>query len=281
MARTKGDGARVPLNRIYQYKVKVSDADWRKIETLGSIALTKESKAKILLITKIYSSFGPLYSPRQSILAKDAAAAIKSWIAASKKLTAALTPVGADLSNFIPKVDERLFAKMMKLPPVGRVALLGLISEAAGQMAINSFSGVNKVGRLAQDQWAAWVCLITREFKKAGLKISGKSLDRSSSESPYVAVLLICQSWLPGECRHCNSYESMRKGAQTATKTMGKLLDQTLFQIIVWSSHLLPSFPGNLRHAPQETLLQFDQFAQQVLERAAAGLATGRPLKAV
>jgi hypothetical protein len=269
MARSKGDGERLPLKKIHKYEVRNSDDDWSEVERRAGITLTPETREKIHLVTTLYANFGPLYSPRRSILSKDARVTIESFLSAAKRLTKALTPPGTDLGEFMPRIDKKLFSQMSKQTPIGQVALVGLLAEVVSQGALDSLSEGNRNGRIEPDQWAAWACLVTRELRSAGLKIAGKSLNKSNSESPYVNVMLAFQSWLPGECRHCNSYESTRKGAQAANKKFGRLREKTLLQIIVgWGSQLLPSYPGNLMQAPEETVANFDDFAQRILEQA-------------
>ena len=107
MARSKGDGERLPLKRIQKYKVRDGQADWKIVEDLADIKLSKEIRNKIHFYTTAYSSVGPLYSPKQSVLAKDARSAIESWLLATNKLTLALTPTGADLGDFMPCVDAK------------------------------------------------------------------------------------------------------------------------------------------------------------------------------
>jgi hypothetical protein len=179
----------------------------------------------------------------------------------------------------MPPIDKKLFSRMSKLTPIAQVALAGLLAMAVSQKALDSLGKETRNGRIEQDLWAAWVCLVTKELRTAGLKIAGKSLDKSSGESSYVRVMLILQSWLPGECRHCGSYESMRKGAQTANRKFGRLRDTTLLQIIAgWGSQLLPSYPGNVRQAPEETLANFDDFAQRTLDQAKSRIGKARPI---
>lgn len=277
MARLKGDGERLPLKKLHKYVVRNSDDAWREVERAAGIKLTSEIREKIWVFTTLYSNIGPLYSPKRSVLAKDAQRAIDSWSAATERLVKTLTPPGADLGEFMPPIDNKLFSRMSKLTPVARVALVGLLALAVSQKALASIGKENRNGRIEQDQWAAWVCLVTKELRAAGLKIAGKSLDKSNGESSYITVMLILQSWLPGECRHCGSYESMRKGAQTASRKFGRLRDTTLLQIIAgWGGQLLPSYPGNLRQAPEETLANFDDFAQRILDQAKSRVSKAR-----
>jgi hypothetical protein len=92
MARSKGDGERLPLKKIHKYEVRNSDDDWSEVKGRSGITLTPETREKIHLVTTAYSNFGPLYSPRRSVLSKDAGVAIKSWLSATERLTKALTP---------------------------------------------------------------------------------------------------------------------------------------------------------------------------------------------
>jgi hypothetical protein len=259
----------LPLKKSHKYEVRNSDDDWSEVERRVGITLTPETREKIHLFTTLYANIGPLYSPRRSILSKDARAAIESFLSAAKRLTKALTPPGTDLGEFMPRNVNKLFSRISKQTPIAQVALVGLLAELVSQKALDSLREGNRNGRIEPDQWAAWACLVTRELRSAGLKIAGKSLNKSNSESPYVNVMLAFQSWLPGECRHCNSYESMRKGAQAASKKFERLREKTLLQIIVgWGSQLLQSYPGNLMQAPEETVANFDDFAQRILEEA-------------
>jgi hypothetical protein len=277
MARSKGDGERLPLKKIHKYEVRNGDDDWSEVEGRSGIALTPETREKIHLFTTAYANFGPLYSSRRSILSKDAGVAIESWLSATERLTKALTPPGTDLGEFMPR--KRPLSQMSKFTSIGQVALVGLLAKVVSQRALDSLGAGNRNGRIEQDQWAAWTCLVTRELRSAGLKIAGKSLNKSVSESPYVNVMLALQSWLPGECRHCGSYESMRKGAGAANKKFERLREKTLLQIIVgWGSQLLPSYPGNLRQAPEETLANFDDFAQRILDQAKSRVGKARPI---
>ena len=277
MARLKGDGARLPLKKIHRYVVRDTENAWREVETAAGIKLTSESRERIHLATTVYANIGPIYSPKRSVLAKDAKLAIDSWLAATERLIEALTPPGADLGDFMPPIDEKLFSRMSKLTSIGQVALVGLIAVGVSQKALDSLGQEKRNGRIEQDQWVAWVCLVTKELRAAGLKIAGKSLDKSNSESPYIRVMLILQSWLPGECRHCGSYESMRTRAQAALMKFGRLRETTLFQIIAgWGTQLLPSYPGNLRQASEETLASFDNFAQRVLDQAKSRVSKAR-----
>lgn len=268
MARSKGDGERLPLKRFHYYDVRNGEDDWRKIEKVAGITLTSEVRKKIHCFTTLYSKFGPLYSPKRSVLAKDAQRAIASWSSVTERLVKTLTPSGTDLAEFI-RVDNKIFSRMSKLTSIGQVALIGLLAESVSQKALNSLRKENRNGRIEQDQWAAWICLVTKELRTAGLKITGKSLDKSNGESSYVRVMLIFQSWLPGECRHCNSYESMRKGARAADKKFGRSRKITLLQIIAgWGSQLLLGYPGNLRQMPEEEFATFDDFAERIRAQA-------------
>src|SRR5689334_21453742 len=138
MARLKGDGERLPLKKLYKYVVRNSDDAWREVESAAGIELTSEIREKIWVFTILYSNIGPLYSPKRSVLAKDAQRAIDSWSAATERLVKTLTPPGADLGEFMPPIDNKLFSRMSKLTPVARVALVGLLALAVSQNALAS-----------------------------------------------------------------------------------------------------------------------------------------------
>lgn len=261
MARTKGDGGRSPLKRMIRYDVRDSDSDWSEIEQTAGIKLPPETREKIHMFAELYSSIGPMYSPKQSILSKDVEVAITTWLATTETLIKSLTPADSDLNDIASSSGRNLTA-------VGMTALIGILAKDVGQKALEALSKENRNGRLAKDLWAAWACLTTRALQSAGLNTTGKSLDKSNSESPYVNVMIALQEWLPGACRERGSYESMRNGAQAANRKFKQLSDTTLLQIIAgWGSQMLSQYAGPLMQAEPEYLANFDALAGDVLKQ--------------
>lgn len=131
MARSKGDGERVPLKQIHRCEIRHGDDDWREIEKIAKIKLTAQARERIHLLVTAYSWFGPLYSPKRSVLSKNAKLAIEAWLSSTEKLAAALGPPGMDWEEFLPRIDDKLFARMNKgLTPIGQVAVMSLVAKA-------------------------------------------------------------------------------------------------------------------------------------------------------
>ena len=87
-------------------------------------------------------------------------------------------------------------------------------------------------------------------------------------ETPYVKTMQALQSFLPKECQHYSTPDSMLNGAKEANKQLGKLAERTLLQILVWGSQLLSNYPGPLLKAAEGDIASFDEFAAITLDDA-------------
>jgi hypothetical protein len=270
MARSKGDGARIPLTWRSQHRVLIAEEDWKKLGK--SIVVSQDARNRIQNAMNLYAQYGPIYSPECSLLASDAKLAIKLWLKATERLTSSLTPPGAKLADFLPRFDEwphrEFFQSMSGVLPVTQVATVSLLAQKTAQFALDRLSGEDRSGRIELDQWAAWACIVTKALRTTGLKITGKSLDKSNQESPYVNVMQLLQSWLPPECQRHKTYDSMRKGVQEANKKFGRLKEKTLIHMIGgWGSQLFGGYPGNLMSASDEVISRLDGVVELFIEK--------------
>jgi hypothetical protein len=77
------------------------------------------------------------------------------------------------------------------------------------------------------------------------------------------------QSFLPPECRHYSTPESMLTGTKEANRKFGEMAERTLLQILAgWGSQILLNYPGPLLKAPEADLAAFDDFAERNLDEA-------------
>jgi hypothetical protein len=271
MGRSKGDGARIPLAWRSQYRGKIADEHWKELGK--SIEVPQDARTRIQNAMDLYAQYGPIYSPECSLLASKAKSAIKLWLKATETLTSSLTPPGANLTDFLPRFDEwphrEFFRSLSRVLPVTQVAAVSLLAQKTAELALDKLSGEDRSGRIEVDQWAAWACIVTKALRTTGLKISGKSLDKSNQESVYVNVMQLLQSWLPSECQRHSNYESMRKGLQTANKKFGRLKEKTLIHMIAgWGSQLVGGYPGNLKGASDEVISHLDGAVELFIEKS-------------
>lgn len=270
VAKPKTYGERVPFKKFVKARVRMKEIEWTKVEEVSGLMLEEEKRDRIHLFMNLYSSVGPLYSETQSVLAKTAAKEIKSWHAATKRLWRALSPADTDLAELMPEVKNGVFPKLSGLSSVGTVAFAALFAEASSARAIEFLRDGRRNGRLQNDMWAAWACLVTRELASAGLKVTRTSADWAGTpETPYVMTMQALQSFLHPECQHYSTPESMLSGAKEANKQFGKLAERTLLQILAgWGTQLLSNYPGPLLKAPEGDIADFDDFAEKTLDDA-------------
>jgi hypothetical protein len=268
--RSKNYGERVPFKKSFKARVRMRTAEWQKVEEASGLKLEKQTRARIRLFSNIYSSVGPLYSDTQSVLAKTAEKEIKAWRNATGKLWRALSPADTDLAELMPDVKDGVFPKLSGLTPVGIVAFVALFATVSSESAIDFLRDGRRNGRLQNDLWAAWACLVTRELISAGLKVTRASADWSGTpETPFVTTMQALQSFLPAECQHYSTPESMLNGAKEANKQFGRLAERTLLQILAgWGSQLLSNYPGPLLKAPEAEITAFDDFSEKNLDDA-------------
>jgi hypothetical protein len=268
--KSKNYGERVPFKKSFKARARMRAADWEKVEKALGLKLDQEKQDRIQLFSSLYSSVGPLYSDTQSVLIKTAQKEIKAWHAATARLWRALSPADTDLAELMPDVKNGVFPKMSGLSTVGAVAFAALFAEVSSKRAIDFLAEGRRNGRIQHDLWAAWACLVTRELISAGLKVTRASADWSgTSETPYVKTMQTLQSFLPAECQHYTTPESMLNGAKKANEKFGKLAERTLLQILAgWGSQLLSNYPGPLLKAPEGDIAAFDEFAKKNLDDA-------------
>src|SRR5260370_12167573 len=94
--------------------------EWEKVEEASGLKLEQESRDRIHLFMKLYSSVGPLYSDTQSVLAKTAEKEIKSWLAATGRLWRALSPADTNLTALMPDVKNGVFPQERITPNTTR-----------------------------------------------------------------------------------------------------------------------------------------------------------------
>jgi hypothetical protein len=271
MTNSKNYGERVPFKKSFTAHIPMGAAEWKKVEDVSGLKLEPEKQDRIQLFNDLYSSVGPLYSGTQSVLAKTAKKEIKAWRAATGRLWRALSPEDKDLAELMPDVENGVFPNLSGLTPVGIVAFVALFAKVSSESAIDFLSDGHRNGRIQNDLWAAWACLTTRVLVSAGLKVTRASADWSGTpETPYVKTMQTLQSFLPVECHHYSTPESMLNGAKQANEQFEKLAERTLLQILAgWGTQLLPNYPGALLKSPSGDLAAFDDFAMKTLDEAA------------
>ena len=249
VVKAKGYGERVPFRKRSNGVARIK---WKKVEDASGVKLDLKKRERIQVFSDLYSGVGPLYSQTQSVLAKPAKKEIKAWRDASRRLWRALSPPDTDLAELMPKMKNAVFPKLSSLTPVGAVACAALFATACTEYAIDFLSDGRRNGRIQNDLWAAWACLVTRELASAGLKVSRASADWSGTdETLYVVTMQTLQSFLPVECHHYSTPGSMLVATKNANAQFGKLKERTLLQILCWGSQLFSDYPGPLLTSPK------------------------------
>jgi len=110
----------VPFKKFFKARDPMGAVEWEKVEEASGLKLEQESRDRIHLFMKLYSSVGPLYSDTQSVLAKTAEKEIKSWLAATGRLWRALSPADTDLAELMPDVKNGVFPQEGSTPSATR-----------------------------------------------------------------------------------------------------------------------------------------------------------------
>ena len=111
----KSYGERVPFRKFFRARVRMSAADWGKVEESLRLEFRGEQRDRIQFFSDLYSSIGPLYSDAQSVLVKTARAEIDAWRKATGRLWRALSPTDVDLVDLMPEMKDGSTSTLAKL----------------------------------------------------------------------------------------------------------------------------------------------------------------------
>lgn len=264
-------GERYPLRRGPIQEVNLGDAEWQKLEETVGLSLSADVRKKIKAWALLYGYVGSIYSQSNTVLASEFVPKLRSWLESTDSLLETLKAERNEISSVEDFVAEFLHetnaTEIRKGLPLEFLVFAVQSASAVGAFVMKQLTHEDRNLPIQNDLWSAWVCLTKQELEKAGVKISGASIDKShdDSPSPFINAIIELQSLLPLECQHFKGYESVRKGTQQSLRAMGTMTQDTLLQLMAgWGTQVHNGYPGSLRQRSPEEVQEFDEAAQEI-----------------
>ncbi|MGE0288166.1 MAG: hypothetical protein AB7I42_17670 [Bradyrhizobium sp.] len=251
---------RIPLRRRSPKRRPISEDKWRKIEKIVGRPLDNRTRANISIANELFAVFGRTHAKDNTVLRSELLGELKLWLKITKRLAGILKLPPVSLDHKFDRKDAispfRRFEGegIKRLGAILDLHLLRLSvrsARATGEYIANRLTE-NRGSSLANELWAAWVCLVANHLAQAKVTISASSTNKSPP-SPFVLVIEALQAHLPLTCRrHTGSIEALTKHIQRVRRVMGKLDNRQLSLILGgWGSNILGSFPGPLSKLSQ------------------------------
>lgn len=274
-------GERYVLRRGSFREVKLGDFEWKALEDVVGLPLPLDVREQIKVFADLYAFIGPMYSQANTVLASEIVPALASWLESTNSLLERLK-VGKEEINskadfLVEYLHKKTAKRIAKALPLEFLAFAVQSAAKVGAFVLKRLTHEDRNLPIENDLWSAWVCLTTQELEKAGVKITGASVDKShdDSPSPFIRAIMELQSLLPEECQHFGGYESVRKGTQQSIRAFGEMRKDTLLHLLAgWGAQLHTGYPGSLRRASPEKVQEFEETAQEIRALLAGRIST-------
>jgi hypothetical protein len=239
-----------PRTAIKKYKTGVAavlvEKDWLSLEQILGAPLPTDVRDKINSANSYFAAFGALHGRGSTVTVKAANKSIDAWYKASGRLLlkigSASSATKIDRATFLREFSKKKSKRLRRMQPLSflghALSACMAVSLSVGEELSNSSSA----SILGPDMWRAWVCLIARAMKDAGIRPSASSSNKGT-ESPFIRAIEYLHQSLPNHCRRYNGYESIAKEVQKAREQFKKADEKYLmFLLLGFGSNILGGY---------------------------------------